>query len=96
MPTVPTIQLNDGNAIPQLGLGVWQVPLEQTAQTVQQAIAAGYTLIDTAQGYDNEEGVGAGIRAAGVDRDSLFASTTPCAPAKPACAGSASTISTCS
>ena len=72
MPTVPTIQLNDGNAIPQLGLGVWQVPLEQTAQTVQQAIAAGYTLSDTAQGYDNEEGVGAGIRAAGVDRDSLF------------------------
>ncbi|HEY0918770.1 aldo/keto reductase [Devosia sp.] len=72
MPTVPTIQLNDGNAIPQLGLGVWQVPPEQTAPTVLAAIAAGYTLIDTAQGYHNEEGVGAGIRAAGVDRSRLF------------------------
>jgi 2,5-diketo-D-gluconate reductase A len=72
MADVPTIALNDGNSIPQLGLGVWQVPEEDTASVVREAIEAGYTSIDTAQGYDNEEGVGQGVRDSGVDRGTLF------------------------
>ncbi|MBZ9670809.1 aldo/keto reductase [Mesorhizobium sp. ES1-3] len=66
------ITLNDGAAIPQLGLGVWQVDHDITAQVVGWAIQAGYRLIDTAEGYQNEEGVGEAIRAAGVPRSELF------------------------
>ena len=66
------ITLNDGATIPQLGLGVWQVDHDITAQVVGWAIKAGYRLIDTAQGYQNEEGVGEAIRAAGVPRSELF------------------------
>jgi 2,5-diketo-D-gluconate reductase A len=69
---VPHVTLNDGNSIPQLGLGVWQVPPGETARVVKTAIEAGYRHIDTAEGYDNEEGVGKGIRDAGVDRRDLF------------------------
>lgn len=66
------IPLNDGTSIPQLGLGVWQVDEKITAKVVGWAIEAGYRLIDTAQGYQNEEGVGEAIRAAGVPRGELF------------------------
>lgn len=66
------IQLNDGNSIPQLGLGVWQVDTSITAQVVGWAITTGYRLIDTAEGYGNEEGVGEAIRSAGVRRADLF------------------------
>ena len=66
------IPLNDGSAIPQIGLGVWQVDPGITAQVVRWAIEAGYRSIDTAEGYDNEEGVGEAIRAAGVPRKELF------------------------
>jgi len=66
------ITLNDGATIPQLGLGVWQVDHGITAQVVGWAIKAGYRLIDTAEGYQNEEGVGEAIRAAGVPRSELF------------------------
>ncbi|RWC89070.1 MAG: aldo/keto reductase [Mesorhizobium sp.] len=66
------ITLNDGAAIPQLGLGVWQVDHDITAQVVGWAIEAGYRLIDTAEGYQNEEGVGEAIRAAGVPASELF------------------------
>lgn len=72
MASVPTIQLNDGNTIPQLGLGVWQVEPEETARVVGDAIGIGYRLIDTAEGYDNEAGVGAAIAAAEVPREALF------------------------
>jgi 2,5-diketo-D-gluconate reductase A len=72
MSTVPTISLSDGRAIPQLGLGVWQVDPAITARVVSDAITAGYRAIDTAQGYGNEEGVGEAIRTAGVARDELF------------------------
>jgi 2,5-diketo-D-gluconate reductase A len=72
MANVPTVTLNDGNTIPQLGLGVWQVDPEITARVVRDGIEAGYRLIDTAEGYDNEEGVGEAIRAAGVPREQLF------------------------
>src|SRR4051812_23363309 len=60
---VPLFNLNDGNTIPQLGLGVWQVGPAITARVVRDGIGAGYRLIDTAEGYDNEEGVGEGIRS---------------------------------
>lgn len=72
MAAVPKLKLRDGNSIPQLGLGVWQVDPDITARVVQDAIAAGYRSIDTAEGYQNEEGVGAAIRAAGVPREELF------------------------
>ena len=69
---VPNVTLNDGNTIPQLGLGVWQVDPGITARVVRDGIAAGYRLIDTAEGYHNEEGVGEAIRTAGVPREQLF------------------------
>ena len=66
------IKLNDGSAIPQIGLGVWQVDPAITAQVVSWGIQAGYRLIDTAEGYGNEKGVGQAICSAGVPRDALF------------------------
>jgi 2,5-diketo-D-gluconate reductase A len=69
---VPRLSLNDGNSIPQLGLGVWQVPPEITQRVVSDGIEAGYRSIDTAEGYDNEEGVGEAIRKAEVPRSELF------------------------
>ena len=66
------LKLNDGAAIPQIGLGVWQVDPDITAKVVRWGIAAGYRLIDTAEGYRNEEGVGEAIRGAGVPRGELF------------------------
>ncbi|UDL89405.1 aldo/keto reductase [Mesorhizobium sp. PAMC28654] len=66
------IELNDGAIIPQIGLGVWQVDPNVTAKVVGWGIEAGYRLIDTAEGYNNEEGVGEAIRSAGVPRGDLF------------------------
>jgi 2,5-diketo-D-gluconate reductase A len=66
------LKLNDDAAIPQIGLGVWQVDPDITAKVVRWGIEAGYRLIDTAEGYRNEEGVGEAIRAAGVPRGELF------------------------
>jgi len=66
------IDLNDGTVIPQLGLGVWQVDQDVTAQVVGWAIDAGYRLIDTAEGYANEEGVGEAIRQSSVPRSELY------------------------
>ena len=70
--TVPTVTLHDGRAIPQLGFGVFQVPPEQTQETVEQALEVGYRHIDTAEMYGNEAGVGAAIRATGIPRDELW------------------------
>ncbi|MCO5999313.1 aldo/keto reductase [Actinoallomurus rhizosphaericola] len=75
MPTVPTITLNTGAAIPQLGFGVWQVPDEEAVSAVGTAIEAGYRSIDTAAAYENEEGVGKAIASAGVPREQLFVTT---------------------
>ncbi|TGT74641.1 aldo/keto reductase [bacterium M00.F.Ca.ET.159.01.1.1] len=66
------LKLNDGSTVPQIGLGVWQVEPSITAKVVRWGIEAGYRLIDTAEGYRNEEGVGEAIRAAGVPRSELF------------------------
>jgi len=68
----PRLKLNDGKSIPQLGFGVWQVPPEITAKVVGEALKTGYLSIDTAEGYNNEKGVGDAIRASGIKRDSLF------------------------
>lgn len=73
--TVPNLTLHDGTAIPQLGFGVFQVPPDQTAETVLTAFEVGYRHIDTAQMYQNEEGVGAAIKDSGLDRDDLYITT---------------------
>jgi 2,5-diketo-D-gluconate reductase A len=70
--TVPTIRLNNGVEIPQLGFGVYQVPPEDTADAVATALEIGYRHIDTAEMYGNEKGVGEGIRASGVPREEVF------------------------
>ncbi|MFB0839668.1 aldo/keto reductase [Arthrobacter sp. E44] len=75
MTLAPLIELNDGNRIPQLGLGTWPLDDEQVAAAVVQAVEAGYRHIDTAVKYGNERGVGNGIRASGVDRSELFITT---------------------
>lgn len=72
MPAIPAIKLNDGNTIPQLGFGVWQIPNSEVGSAVAEALSAGYRSIDTAQGYSNEEGVGAAIRDSGIDRRELY------------------------
>ena len=75
MTLAPLIELNDGNRIPQLGLGTWPLDDEQVAAAVVQAVEAGYRHIDTAVKYGNERGVGNGIRASVVDRSELFITT---------------------
>lgn len=73
--TIPTVRLNDGNDIPQLGYGVFKVPPVDTARMVAQAFEVGYRHIDTAAIYGNEEGVGDAIAASGIPRDELFITT---------------------
>ncbi|MFE6647596.1 aldo/keto reductase, partial [Nocardioides sp. NPDC057772] len=73
--TVPTIKLNDGTSIPQFGLGVWQVPQDETEQVVSQALEVGYRHIDTAQMYQNEAGVGAALKSAGLAREDVYVTT---------------------
>ncbi len=73
--TIPTLDLNDGTAIPQLGFGVFQVPAEDTKATVLQAFEAGYRHIDTAQMYQNEKGVGQAIAESGLARDEIYVTT---------------------
>jgi 2,5-diketo-D-gluconate reductase A len=75
MSTQPNITLNDGNAIPQLGFGVWQVPNAEAAKVVGTAISTGYRSIDTAAIYGNETGVGKALAASSVPRAELFVTT---------------------
>ena len=75
MAAIPSLKMNNGLEIPQLGFGVFLVPPEETQQAVTEALKAGYRLIDTAQGYKNEEGVGAAIAESDVSRDELFITT---------------------
>ncbi len=72
MSQVPSIALNDGHAIPQLGFGVYQIEPRDTARAVREALEVGYRHIDTAEGYRNERGVGDGLRASGLDRAEVF------------------------
>lgn len=73
--SVPRVTLNDGNEIPQLGFGVFQVEPEKTADVVSSALEAGYRHLDTAAAYKNEKGVGDAIKASGIARDELFITT---------------------
>jgi 2,5-diketo-D-gluconate reductase A len=72
MSDVPSIQLNDGHAIPQLGFGVFQIDPSETAEATTQALEAGYRHIDTAEMYGNEREVGEAVRASGLDRGDVF------------------------
>ena len=72
MNAVPSITLNDGNAIPQLGFGVYQIPPQETAGAVERALEIGYRHIDTAEMYGNEAEVGEAVRASGLDRGDVF------------------------
>ena len=72
MSNVPSTELNDGNPIPQLGFGVFQIDPSETAKAVGKALDVGYRHIDTAEMYGNEKEVGDGIRASGTDRGDVF------------------------
>ena len=72
MSTVPSVSLNDGNTIPQLGFGVFQIEPDQTAAAVRSALEVGYRHIDTAEMYGNEREVGQGICDSGLDRRDVF------------------------
>ncbi|MEU7029094.1 aldo/keto reductase [Streptomyces sp. NPDC046275] len=71
----PTVKLNNGVEIPQLGFGVFQVPDDETTAAVTAALEAGYRSIDTAAIYGNEAGVGRALAASGIAREELFVTT---------------------
>ena len=73
--TQPMLPLIDGSQIPQLGIGLWQVPAASTAETTANALRLGYRLVDGAAIYGNEEGQGEGIRRSGLPRDQVFVTT---------------------
>ncbi|MFJ5934245.1 aldo/keto reductase [Streptomyces sp. NPDC093071] len=75
LPHVPTVALNDGTEIPQLGFGVFQVPDDETTTAVAHALDAGYRSIDTAAVYGNEAGVGRALADSGIARDELYVTT---------------------
>ncbi|MBB5043438.1 aldo/keto reductase [Shinella fusca] len=70
-----TILFHDSNSIPQVGLGVWRTPNDTAVTAVQAALSAGYRHVDTAAVYENEDGVGEGIRASGIARSEIFLTT---------------------
>ena len=72
---IPSLELNDGNSIPQVGYGTWPLRGEDAAAAVSAAIGAGYRHIDSARRYENEQGVGEGIRRSGIDRGDIFVTT---------------------
>ncbi|WP_051732950.1 aldo/keto reductase [Kitasatospora phosalacinea] len=75
VPPIPSITLNNGVRIPQLGFGVWQVPDAEAVPAVRTALEAGYRSVDTAEVYENETGTGRAIAESGVARDELFVTT---------------------
>lgn len=75
-------RLANGVQIPKLGLGTWFIEDDEAAQAVRDAVAAGYRLIDTAQAYGNERGVGEGVRTCGLPREQLFVTSKVAAEAK--------------
>lgn len=74
--------LANGVPIPKLGLGTWFIDDDKAAEAVRMAVKQGYRLIDTAQAYGNERGVGEGVRTCGVSRESLFVTSKVAAEAK--------------
>lgn len=77
-----TYSLNNGVKIPKLGLGTWFIEDSNAAEAVRKAVSMGYCLIDTAQAYGNESGVGEGVRSCGVPRNELFVTSKIAAEAK--------------
>jgi 2,5-diketo-D-gluconate reductase A len=75
MSTTPILRMNDGTDIPQFGFGVFQIDPAETAAAVSTALEIGYRLIDTAQGYRNEQGVGAALAASELSADEVFVTT---------------------
>jgi 2,5-diketo-D-gluconate reductase A len=75
MSQVPTLKLNDGKLMPQLGFGLWQVPDNEAEAALQEAFAAGYRSVDGAKIYENEEGLGRAIKRSGLRRSELFITT---------------------
>ena len=75
MAQIPTVTLNNGVTMPQLGLGVFRMDPDETAANVSAALSAGYRLIDTAAIYGNEEGVGEAIERSTIPRDEIFVTT---------------------
>ncbi|GIT81484.1 oxidoreductase [Leifsonia sp. LS1] len=75
MTSIPQVSLNDGGSIPQLGFGVYKIPEAETADAVVAALEAGYRHIDTAAFYENERGVGEGVRRSGLDRTDVYVTT---------------------
>jgi 2,5-diketo-D-gluconate reductase A len=73
--TIPTLRLNDGHSIPQIGLGTASLNDDAVAPVIVRAIEAGYRHIDTAYRYGNQRGVGKGIRDSSIDREELFVTT---------------------
>lgn len=73
--TTPSIPLNSGTGIPQLGLGTWPLDDAEVERTIVEAAAIGYRHIDTAVKYGNEVGVGRGVAASGLPRDEVFVTT---------------------
>lgn len=67
-----TYKMNNGLEIPKIALGTWMIDDDKVAEAVRQAVKIGYRHIDTAQGYENERGVGEGIRTCGVPREKIF------------------------
>ena len=72
---IPALQMNNANRIPRMGLGLRLIDAQDVPSVLSQAVAFGYRLIDTAQTYGNEPGIGAAIRGGVVDRDDLFITT---------------------
>ena len=69
------IKLQDGNVMPQLGLGVWKAGNDEVVSAIHKALEVGYRSIDTAAAYKNEDGVGKALASAGVPRDEFFITT---------------------
>lgn len=77
-----TYTLSNGVRIPKLGLGTWFIPDDAAPQAIRNAVRIGYRHFDTAQAYENERGVGEGVRTCGVPREALFVTTKLAAEAK--------------
>ena len=75
-------KLSNGVEIPKLGLGTWFIADDQVAEAIKEAVKLGYRHIDTAQAYQNERGVGEGIKACGVKREELYITTKLAAEVK--------------
>lgn len=73
--TVPNVTLRHGAEMPRLGLGTWPMDDTEAERVIADAVAAGYRLVDTAENYGNERGVGRGLKASGLPREDLFVTT---------------------